>query len=153
MKPLKLLGIGVVFLISMPGDIQAAEWSAEQAEVWAAIETCDRLFREQRIEKAADCIHDDFSGWLYSEPVPRGKDNFEKVGSYFVKTREVVAGELRPIDILVYDNFAIIHYFYIEVSKDKDGEEDYNQGRWTDIMIKENGKWRWIADHGGSRPD
>jgi len=67
--------------------------------------------------------------------------------------RRIFSGELRPIDILVYDDFAIIHYFYIEVTKDKDGEEDYGQGRWTDIMIREKGKWPWIADHGGSRPD
>jgi ketosteroid isomerase-like protein len=153
MKPLDLLRIGAVCLIGMLGNIHAAEWSAAQAEVWAAIEACNANFREKRIDDAMDCIHDDFSGWLYAEPVPRGKDNFEKVGSYFMKTRETVAGELRPIDILVYDDFAIIHYFYIEVSKDEDGKEDYNQGRWTDIMIKEKGKWRWIADHGGTRPD
>jgi ketosteroid isomerase-like protein len=153
MKSLNVLKIGIVCLIGMLGSVQAAEWSAEQAEVWAAIEACDTNFREKRIEDAMDCIHDDFSGWLYSEPVPRGKDNFEKVGTYFLKTRETVAGELRPIDILVYDDFAVIHYFYIEVSKDESGEENISQGRWTDIMIKEKGKWRWIADHGGSRPD
>ncbi len=100
-----------------------------------------------------DCIHDDFSGWLYTEPVPRGKSNFESIGQYFIKTRDVVAGELRPIDILVYGNFAVIHYFYIDITKDEDGKEDISQGRWTDVMVKEGGKWRWIADHGGSRPD
>ena len=84
MKPLDLLRIGFVCLIGTLGSIQAAEWSAEQTEVWAAIEACDTKFREKRIE---------------------------------------------------------------------DGEEDYSQGRWTDIMIKEKGKWRWIADHGDSRPD
>jgi len=153
MKALDILGISVVFLIGMLGDVQAAEWSDEQAEVWAAIENCDEHFREKRIKEAMDCIHDDFSGWLYNEPVPRGKDSFEKVGVYFVTTRDVVAGELRHIDILVYDDVAIIHYFYIEVSTDKDGKEDASQGRWTDIMIRERGKWRWIADHGGQRPD
>ena len=153
MKTPNVLRIGIVCLIGMLGNIQAAEWSAEQAEVWAAVETCQSHFRENRFEESMDCTHDDFSGWLYSEPVPRGKDSFEKVGSYFMKTREVVAGEFRPIDILVYDNFAIIHYFYIEVTKDEDGKEEYNQGRWTDIMIKQDGKWRWIADHGGNRPD
>lgn len=153
MKPLHKLSISAAILVGMLGTVQAAKWSAEQAEVWSAIEACNAHFREKRMEDAMDCIHDDFSGWLYSEPVPRGKDNFEKVGQYFVTTRDIVAGELRPIDILVYDDFAIIHYFYIEVTKDKDDTEEYNQGRWTDVMIKEKGKWRWIADHGGSRPD
>ncbi len=153
MKLLNVLRIGAVFVIGMLGNAQAAEWSAEQAEVWEAIEACDGLAREKRIEEFMDCIHDDFSGWLNSQPVPRGKDSFEKIGRYFVTTRDVVAGELRPIDILVYGNFAVIHYFYITVTKDEDGDEDYSQGRWTDIMVKEGGKWRWIADHGGDRPD
>lgn len=153
MKTFYKLGISTAILVGMLGNVQAAEWSDDQAEVWSAIEACNAHFREKRTKEAMDCIHDDFSGWLYSEPVPRGKDNFEKVGQYFVKTRDVVAGELRPIDILVYDDFAIIHYFYIEVTKNKDDKEEYNQGRWTDVMVKEKGKWQWISDHGGSRPD
>lgn len=153
MKILHVLRIGAVFIIGMLCSAQAAEWSTEQAEVWSAIEACDGHFKAKRMEAAMDCIHEDFSGWLNSEPVPRGKDNFEKISKYFISTRDVVAGELRPIDILVYGNFAVVHYFYIEVTKDEGGNEDYSQGRWTDILIKEGGKWRWIADHGGDSPN
>ncbi len=153
MKISHVLRVGTVIVVGMFGMAQAEDWSAEQSEVWAAIEACNVLFDEDRVKEAMDCFHDDFSGWLYTEPVPRGKDSFEKVGQYFVETREVVAKELRPIDILVYKNFAVIHYFYIEVLKDGGGDEEYNQGRWTDVMVKEGGKWRWIADHGGNRPD
>ena len=153
MKILRAIRISALAVVGVVGTVQADDWSADQAEVWAAVETCQSHFREKRINEVMDCIHDDFSGWLYSEPVPRGKANFEKVGRYFLTTRDVVAGELRPIDILVYGNFAVIHYFYIEVTKDEKGNEEYTQGRWTDIMVREGGKWRWIADHGGGRPD
>jgi len=153
MRQIAILVLGGALLLLLHSDARAAEWSAEQAEVWAAIEECDTHFREKRIEAAKDCIHEDFSGWLYSEPVPRGKEYFDKIGMYYVKNRDTVAGELRPIDILVYGNFAIIHYFYTEITKDEDGKVEQSQGRWTDIMVKENGKWRWIADHGGDRPD
>lgn len=153
MKLLDTLRFGIVFFAGILGIAQAGEWSDEQAEVWSAIEVCNDHIREKRIDAFKDCIHDDFSGWLYSEPVPRGKDNFEKIVRYFVTSRDIVAAENRPVSILVYDNFAIIHYFFIEITKDEGGNEDYSQGRWTDVMVKENGKWRWIADHGGSRPD
>lgn len=153
MNRLHSFRVSALFVFGIFGVVQADDWSADQAEVWAAIETCNSHFRDDRLKEIMDCIHDDFSGWLYSEPVPRGKENFEKVGQYFLRTRDVVAGELRPIDILVYENFAVIHYFYIEITKDGDGNEEINQGRWTDVMVKEGGKWRWIADHGGGRPD
>jgi ketosteroid isomerase-like protein len=140
-------------LMALPGAATAGDWSAEQKEVWEAIETCNSHFVEKNLEAAMDCIHDDFRGWLYNEPVPRGKASFETVGTYMLKTRDTVASELRPIDIMVLGDFAVVHYFFVEVSKDQDGKESYQQGRWTDVLIKEDGKWRWIADHGGARPE
>ncbi len=139
-------------LIASPAAVLAGDWSPEQKEVWDAILTCDGHFQSKDEAAIMDCIHDDFSGWLYSQPVPRGKDSFSSVSIYFMKSRETVASELRPIDILVYGNFAVAHYFYVQVSKGPEGEE-VEQGRWTDVLVKEDGKWRWIADHGGSRSD
>jgi ketosteroid isomerase-like protein len=151
MKKICLLVAVAALLVALPSAVRAGEWSAEQKEVWEFIKTCNDHFANKDVEAAMDCIHDDFSGWLYSQPVPRGKASFEGVGTYMMKTRDTVASELRPIDILVYGNFAIAHYFYVEVQKDQEGKESFEQGRWTDVMIKEDGKWRWIADHGGSR--
>ena len=57
------------------------EWSDKIArkmqaskEVWGAIEACDQAYVATNSEVFLDCIHDDFSGWLYTEPVPRGTD-------------------------------------------------------------------------------
>lgn len=151
MRRLPLWLLVTALLATLPSAVSAGDWSAEQKEVWDAIETCDQAYAAKNSEAFLDCIHDDFSGWLYSEPVPRGKAAFEKVGMYMFKTRDVLATELRPIDIKVYGNFAVIHYFFVNMTKDQDGKESYEQGRWTDVMLKEDGKWRWIADHGGPR--
>ncbi len=153
MKRACLLVAVAALLVALPSVVRAGEWSAEQKEVWEAIETCASHFEAKDEEAVLDCIHDDFSGCLYSQPVPRSKASFEKVGLYFMKTRDIVASDLRPIDIMVYGNFAIAHYFFVEVSKDQNGKESTEQGRWTDILIKEDGKWRWIADHGGPRSE
>ena len=153
MKRICLLVTIAALLVALPSALRAGDWSAEQREVWEAIVTCDSHFQKKDVEAAMDCIHEDFTGWLYSQPVPRGKASFDSVGVYFMKTRDTVASELRPIDILVYDNFAIAHYFFVDVQKDQDGKESSEQGRWTDILIKEDGKWRWIADHGGPRSE
>ena len=151
MRRLPLWVLAAVLLATLPSAVSAGDWSAEQKEVWGAIEACDQAYAAKNSDVFLDCIHDDFSGWLYTEPVPRGKSTFENIGMHFFKTRDVVASELRPIDIEVYDNVAVIHYFFVNVTKDPKGEESYEQGRWTDIMLKEGGKWRWIADHGGAK--
>ena len=70
-----------------------------------------------------------------------------------IRARAVEDEALRPIDIKVHGDFAVVHYFYVEVLVDADGEETTEKGRWTDVLMKQNGKWVWIADHGGSTSD
>jgi len=36
--------------------------------------------------------------------------------------------------------------------KDMDGKQQTEQGRFTDILLKEKGKWLLIGDHGGATP-
>ncbi len=142
--------IAIVFL--SPVSTLAQRWSANQTEVWSALETCVSHFVNDELEAALACFHPDFSGWLYGEPVPRGKDYALKMDPYFVETRDVRAWELRPIDIWVKGDFAIAHYMGNFVEILPNGTEDIYQVRWTDIMVKENGKWMWISDHGGRVP-
>lgn len=153
MKRVSLWVVCTALIVAVPCAVAAGDWSAEQKEVWEFIETCNSHFANKDVEKAMDCIHEDFSGWLYSQPVPRGKESFEGVGTYMMKTRDTVASELRPIEIMVFGDFAIAHYFYVQVQKDQDGKESFEQGRWTDVMVKQDGTWRWIADHGGAKSE
>jgi len=38
---------------------------------------------------------------------------------------------------------------YTQLYNDSEGEQHTEQGRWTDILMKQDGKWLLIADHGG----
>ena len=35
------------------------------------------------------------------------------------------------------------------VVRGQDGQDVEERIRWTDVLLKENGRWHWIADHGG----
>ena len=148
-----LVAAGVI-LCGVPTNVTCGErWSDAQKEVWAAIETCTDHYMKGNIEAALACNHDDFSGWLYTEPVPRTKEYGKKIDAYMLKTRTTLAYELRPIDIKVYGNVGIAHYYFVQITKGPEGKEVTEQGRWTDILLKQDDGWVWVADHGGVRPD
>ena len=137
-------------ILLLPVGASAQTWSAEQQEVWQALEGCWAHFVNENFDAALACHHEEFSGWLYGEPVPRDLNNVKALVPYFYETRDTRAYELRPIVIKVHGDVAVIHYFYIEVQEWAGGQEHIEQGRWTDVMLKQDGKWVWIADHGGS---
>jgi len=42
-----------------------------------------------------------------------------------------------------------VHYYYTQVSESNDGKSNTEKGRWTDILMKKNGAWMIVGDHGG----
>jgi ketosteroid isomerase-like protein len=132
---------------------QAAEkWTAEQKEVWAVEEKAWNFTKPSDMPEMLTYYHPDFVGWSYSSPLPRDKAYVEKWAPYWTTTGEMIMHEITPLHIWVKGNYAFVHYYYMEVDKDKKGEEKVQRGRWTDILVKENGKWLFIGDHGGEGP-
>ncbi len=64
-------------------------------------------------------------------------------------TSSHVLHTLTPVTIWVKGDFAYVNYFYAQLEKDKDGKEKPSSGKWTDILMKKNGKWVLVGDHGG----
>ncbi|GBD88362.1 hypothetical protein BMS3Abin03_02297 [bacterium BMS3Abin03] len=42
------------------------------------------------------------------------------------------------------------HYYYTQYAKDNEGKKKWEKGRWTDILMKKDGKWVMVGDHGGA---
>ena len=61
----------------------------------------------------------------------------------------IVAHELYPLAIVVHDDVAIAHYLYSSAYKGKDDEVEVNNGRYTDILVRTDEGWKFIAWHGG----
>ena len=142
------ISLAFVTLLVSP-QIYAQELSPAQRELWQALEACVDNFVNEDLEGVLDCIHYDFSGWQYGDAVPRNKDYFEKFSPLDFESTEVLAHELRPISIRVFGDFAVAHYSSVSAIRGADGEIVRERARWTDVLIRENGRWRWVADHGG----
>ena len=126
------------------------EWSAEQKEVWKNVETYSDLWAKEDLEGVLSYCHDDFSGWKNQDALPRNKASIRKFSAHNFETTKVLINDIQPVAIKIFDNVAIVHYYYSEVIKDVEGKEKNDRGRWTDILMKQGDKWVLIGDSGGS---
>ena len=146
---MRILTVGVALLSLAVGTAsQAQSFSSEEQEVWDFIERCNELFNAQDAEGALRCFHEDFSGWGPTEPFPRGKKYEETIGAYLTAHQVSRATEARPFTVRVYGNFAFAHYLSTWLEELPDGTFVEHKTAWTDLLLRENGQWSWIGDHG-----
>jgi ketosteroid isomerase-like protein len=133
--------------------VQAGELSKEQQEVWKTVETYTELAAKGDVNGFLTYFHADYAGWSYDSPIPYGVSSVKKWTSFFFPKREMLVYEITPAAIKVYGDAAFVHYFYSQTYKDIEGKMKNSSGRWTDILMKQGGKWVMIGDHGGEMPD
>jgi hypothetical protein len=134
-----------IIVISVPLAASAQQWSAEQQEVWDAEVAClDAGLDDPSALKA--CIHPDFMGWGVQRPVPIAQQ--DRAFDYGVSHNELKVIQATPLHILVEGDLAIIQLVVQAISSTDNGPDETTWVAWTDIMRRDDGKWRWIADHG-----
>ena len=129
-------------------NLQAQQWSAEQKEVWKSVEAYNEL-SANRDAAFINYFDDSYRGWEYGSDMPETKESVKK----FIANRDPNVKNLvytiTPTAIWVNGNFAYVHYYYTMLSENKDGKRDWEKGKWTDILMKKDGKWIMVGDHGG----
>ncbi|NNF12192.1 MAG: nuclear transport factor 2 family protein [Gemmatimonadetes bacterium] len=146
MRILSLAG-AILLLPAMPSPVVAQEWSPQQLEVWNAEVACinshvDPIDWDAR--KA--CMHPDFIGWGVEDPVPTAFDDKEL--EYLFGRTIIRLEEMTPLRILVEGDLAVIQLVVHTVMSTDGGPDEETWVGWTDVMKREGGTWRWIADHG-----
>lgn len=148
MKKLLILFVLLLpFLFSI--NIQAQQWTAEQKEVWAAVETYWAASASANPMDFLNYFDDSYSGWNNEAGVPSTKADVQKVLKYWTTKGKTVLYTITPVRIWVNGNFAFVHYYYYEVDESLDGKPMIERGRWTDILMKKDNKWVMVGDHGG----
>ena len=128
----------------------AQEWSTDQKEVWKNVETYWDLSAKGDLEEHSGYYHNDFSGWNYLSPLPHDRATRVKFVKFLRSKSKTLFYDIQPLAIKIHGNVAIVHYSYIVISKSEEEKEKEEQGRWTDILIKQDDKWIMIGDHGGA---
>lgn len=151
MKKIITISAAIIVLTSIC-NVNAQQWSDEQKEVWKSVQTYNDL-SVNRDDAFINYFDDSYRGWEYESDAPSDKDAVKKYITHRNPNTKTLYIVLTPAAIWVNGNFAYVHYYYVSVSEDKESKRTSEKGRWTDILIKKDGKWIMIGDHGGSTSD
>ena len=129
---------------------QEAQMDQDHAvDVWATIE---QQWNEQEDGKSKwvdNLLTEDFSGWDKQSPAPRSKASTKMWNRFSEQVTDMVAHELYPVRIVVNGDVAVAHYLYTSASKNQDGKIETSNGRYTDVLLRTDDGWKFIAWHGG----
>jgi len=140
-----LLGVGLFAL----GIVQAQDASDDSADVWSVVEAEWNDSAANKRNRLKRVLTEDFMGWGRNSPAPRSKDSTIMWDRFDNEQGEMIAHELYPLSIVVHDDVAIAHYLYTSANEDKDGKVEVSNGRYTDVLVRTDDGWKFIAWHGG----
>ena len=150
----KNIGLSVlitIFLISGIGfhsNVKAQEWSAAQKDAWKFETDCWAAFAKGDVAGFLEFFHPDYMGWDDNSPLPNTKADTQKWFQLFAQGNKVFIYDIKPVGIRVFGDFAIVDYYYSLMSE-MDGKKKAEEGRWTDILMKQGNKYLLIGDNGG----
>ena len=61
--------------------------------------------------------------------------------------------ELYPLSIVVHGDMAVVHYLYSTAYQTRDKKTVVSNGRYTDVLVRDDGNWKFISWHGGPTGD
>jgi ketosteroid isomerase-like protein len=143
----------LIGLIVIAGTATAQQAASDQSAVWSVIE--DQWERNERGDSkwVEELLVADFVGWPKESPAPRSKSSVRMWDEFSSKQTESLEHELYPLSIVVHGDMAIAHYLYTNATRDKKGETRLSNGRYTDVLVRDDGVWRFISWHGGDDQD
>ncbi|HUZ58357.1 MAG TPA: hypothetical protein VMU83_06210 [Hanamia sp.] len=128
-------------------------WTPEQKAVWKTETAITDLWMKGDNMASLAYYDDSYQGWSYASPIPIPKANMATAMNYGMTLgRKLVFWNAVPIVIWVKGDFAYTDYYYRAVYQDKDGKKTYEHGKWLDVLMKKDGKWVLVGDHGGADP-
>jgi ketosteroid isomerase-like protein len=122
-------------------DDQAAVWAVVE-QIWAAEESGD-------VDWVDDMLSADFMGWPGNSPAPRSRASTRMWARFNADQTKGLVHELYPLSIVVHGDMAVVHYLYTMVVQTKDRDTRRTNGRYTDILVRDDGAWKFISWHGG----
>lgn len=143
--------VTAVFLVSgifLTGRAKAQEWSPSQKEVWKVETDLWAVFAKGDQAGFLEYFHPDYMGWDDNSALPNSKADTQKWFAVMMQGNKVLLYDIKPVGIRVFGDFAIVDYYYSLVNE-KEGKKKAEEGRWTDILMKQGNKWQLIGDNGG----
>jgi len=145
---LKSAAISILLTI-FAGTAFAQSWSAEQQEIWKVEEQQWKMAAAKDLSWMDTMVHPNMRYWETGDPMPRDRASLKRWGRYSSENSTVLEQEIFPISVTITGNLAVVQYHYMVASEDHKKERKTVTGQYTDVLVKENGRWLFIAWAGG----
>ena len=113
------------------------------------VETYSGYSRNRDLESYLSVFHPDFAGWHYGDASVTSKADRTEGLTWYFENFKAVEYRLEPLAIQALGNAAVVHYKIHQTLEDKDGNRSEDVSQWTDVLVKEKGRWLLVSDHGG----
>ena len=148
MKNKLVLTIALFFVFGL-SSVFGQEWSTAQKEVWKNVSTYWGIMSKGDVAGFMEYFDADYVGWDNGDVLPSNKEVTKKWVEYAYQGVKVPVYDIKPVAIKIHGEIAFVDYYYSMVKESKDGKKSFENGRWTDILMKKGDKWVLIGDHGG----
>ncbi|HXW06149.1 MAG TPA: nuclear transport factor 2 family protein [Vicinamibacterales bacterium] len=151
---MKVLISGLIFLalVGAAGAASAQTWSPEQQEIWKFEEQQWQMSKDKDLSWIDKMVHPNLSYWDVDLPAPQNKASLTRWNRYNSGTTTVLEQELFPISVTITGNIAVVHYRYTMARENLKKERETVTGRYTDVLVREGGRWLFISWAGGEDP-
>ena len=144
---LNLLVAGIFLTAS--GSVIAQDSADDEADVILVIEGQWEAEQNGDDDWPDDLLAEEFSGWPKNSPAPRNIASTKMWDRINDEQGKTIGHELYFQNIVVRGDVAIAHYLYTSAFEDKDKKVEVSNGRFTDILVRTDDGWKFIAWHGG----
>ncbi len=139
-------------MVAWAGAASAQTWSPEQQEVWKLEEQQWQMSKAKDLTWIDKMVHPNLSYWDSEQQAPQSKASLTRWNRYTSATDTVLEHELYPVALTITGNIAVAQYRYQIARENYKKERVTVWGRYTDVLIKEGGRWLFIAWAGGDDP-
>ncbi len=139
----------VICMVSGMSTTFAQDIRDDEADVLLTIEREWQASVKGDHEAIDAMLADNFMGWGKSSPAPRTRNSTSRWRRLEETMGRMLRYELYPLSITVEGDVAVAHYLYSQAFEPKDGAIKISNGRYTDVLIRSEDGWKFLAWHGG----
>jgi hypothetical protein len=139
-------------LTAFASGASAQSWNPEQQELWKLEEQQWKMAAAKDLSWMDTMVHPNMRFWETGAPMPRDRSSLMHWARHDSNNGTVLEQEIFPISATITGNVAVVQYHYMISRENLKKERETVTGHYTDVLIKENGRWLFIAWAGGDDP-
>lgn len=151
-RRLAVRALAFLAVVVCAGAASAQSWTPEQQELWKLEEKQWQMAKDKDASWIETMVHPNLSYWSNESPVPQTRASLARWNRYDNANSTVLEQELYPLSITITGSVAVVNYRYQIARESYKKERDTVFGRYTDVFLKDGGRWQFIAWTGGDDP-